>query len=63
MTGVICVAVPDYDLGMLVFTSRAELGAVARAAHDQLGRQWKPGQDFRPPPDWDAGFSASPSTS
>jgi curved DNA-binding protein len=27
-----------------------------RAAYDQLGRQWKSGQEFRPPPDWDAGF-------
>ena len=27
-----------------------------RAAYDQLGRNWKAGQDFRPPPDWDAGF-------
>jgi curved DNA-binding protein len=27
-----------------------------RAAYDQLGKQWKHGQDFRPPPDWDAGF-------
>jgi len=27
-----------------------------RAAYDQLGKQWKPGEDFRPPPDWDAGF-------
>jgi len=27
-----------------------------RAAYDQLGRQWKNGQEFRPPPDWDAGF-------
>jgi curved DNA-binding protein len=27
-----------------------------RAAYDQLGKQWKAGQDFRPPPDWDAGF-------
>lgn len=27
-----------------------------RAAYDQLGRNWKTGQDFRPPPDWDAGF-------
>ncbi len=24
-----------------------------RAAYDQLGAQWQPGQDFRPPPDWD----------
>ncbi len=27
-----------------------------RAAYDRLGSGWRPGQDFRPPPDWDAGF-------
>ena len=27
-----------------------------RAAYDRLGRQWKAGQDFRPPPNWDTGF-------
>jgi len=27
-----------------------------RAAYDQLGSQWRAGQEFRPPPDWDAGF-------
>ena len=27
-----------------------------RAAYDQVGSQWKSGQDFQPPPDWDAGF-------
>jgi len=27
-----------------------------RAAYDQLGVDWKAGQDFRPPPDWDQGF-------
>ena len=27
-----------------------------RAAYDQLGANWKGGQDFRPPPDWDEGF-------
>jgi curved DNA-binding protein len=27
-----------------------------RAAYDQLGSQYQAGQDFRPPPDWDAGF-------
>lgn len=26
-----------------------------RAAYDQLGANWKAGQDFRPPPEWDAG--------
>lgn len=30
-----------------------------RAAYDQLGSQWQQGQDFRPPPDWDAGFEFS----
>jgi curved DNA-binding protein len=27
-----------------------------RAAYDQLGSNWKAGQDFRPPPNWDEGF-------
>lgn len=27
-----------------------------RAAYDQMGSQWKNGQDFQPPPGWDAGF-------
>ncbi len=26
-----------------------------RTAYDQLGAHWKAGQDFRPPPDWNAG--------
>ena len=30
-----------------------------RAAYDQLGARWQGGQDFRPPPDWDAGFEFS----
>ncbi|WP_321527841.1 DnaJ C-terminal domain-containing protein [Sedimenticola selenatireducens] len=30
-----------------------------RAAYDQLGANWKAGEDFRPPPDWDAGFEFS----
>lgn len=30
-----------------------------RAAYDQLGANWKAGQDFQPPPDWDAGFEFS----
>jgi curved DNA-binding protein len=30
-----------------------------RAAYDQLGSQWKAGQDFHPPPGWDAGFEYS----
>ena len=37
--------------------------AEKRAAYDQLGQQWKAGQDFRPPPDWDAGFEFSGATS
>lgn len=27
-----------------------------RAAYDKLGADWKAGQDFRPPPDWNEGF-------
>lgn len=27
-----------------------------RAAYDQLGQGWRPGEEFRPPPDWDTGF-------
>ena len=27
-----------------------------RAAYDQLGANWKAGQDFHPPPDWEPGF-------
>jgi curved DNA-binding protein len=30
-----------------------------RAAYDQLGQGFRAGQDFRPPPDWDAGFEFS----
>ncbi len=30
-----------------------------RAAYDQLGANWKEGQDFRPPPDWNAGFETA----
>ena len=30
-----------------------------RAAYDQVGQGYRPGQDFRPPPDWDAGFEFS----
>jgi curved DNA-binding protein len=33
--------------------------AEKRAAYDQLGANWRAGQDFRPPPDWDAGFEFS----
>jgi curved DNA-binding protein len=30
-----------------------------RAAYDQLGAQWKSGEQFRPPPDWGQGFEFS----
>ena len=30
-----------------------------RAAYDQLGQNWQAGQDFSPPPGWDAGFEFS----
>jgi len=30
-----------------------------RAAYDSLGRNWKEGQNFRPPPGWDSGFEFS----
>ena len=30
-----------------------------RVAYDQVGQGYRPGQDFRPPPDWDAGFEFS----
>jgi len=33
--------------------------AEKRAAYDQLGANWKAGQEFRPPPDWNTGFEFS----
>jgi curved DNA-binding protein len=30
-----------------------------RAAYDQLGKGHRPGEDFRPPPNWDSGFEFS----
>ncbi len=30
-----------------------------RAAYDQLGANWKQGEQFRPPPDFGAGFDFS----
>lgn len=30
-----------------------------RASYDQLGKNWKSGQDFNPPPGWDAGYEYS----
>lgn len=29
-----------------------------RAAYDRLGKGYRPGQDFQPPPDWDGGFQS-----
>jgi curved DNA-binding protein len=34
-----------------------------RAAYDQLGQDWRPGQEFKPPPNWDAGFEFSGASS
>jgi curved DNA-binding protein len=31
-----------------------------RAAYDQLGSNWRQGQEFRPPPDWGKGFEFTP---
>jgi curved DNA-binding protein len=33
--------------------------AEKRAAYDQLGADWRQGQEFRPPPDWGKGFEFS----
>lgn len=30
-----------------------------RAAYDKFGSNWQQGEDFQPPPDWDAGFEFS----
>ncbi|NOX80075.1 MAG: DnaJ domain-containing protein, partial [Deltaproteobacteria bacterium] len=30
-----------------------------RAAYDKFGANWQAGQDFKPPPNWDAGFEFS----
>jgi curved DNA-binding protein len=32
---------------------------VKRAAYDRLGADWKSGQEFRPPPDWDTGVETA----
>lgn len=34
-----------------------------RAAYDQLGKDWKQGEEFQPPPGWDAGFEFSGASS
>lgn len=36
---------------------------VKRAAYDRLGRDFKSGQEFNPPPNWDAGFEFNTSES
>ncbi len=33
-----------------------------RAAYDQLGSNWRAGQEFRPPPDWGRDFEFSTSS-
>jgi curved DNA-binding protein len=33
--------------------------ADTRAAYDRVGSEWKSGQEFQPPPDWDSGFEFS----
>ena len=33
--------------------------AEKRAAYDQLGQRWQGGAEFKPPPDWNAGFEFS----
>jgi curved DNA-binding protein len=33
--------------------------ADTRAAYDRMGSEWKSGQEFQPPPDWDSGFEFS----
>jgi len=33
-----------------------------RVAYDRLGKDWKAGQEFRPPPNWDAGFEFTDSS-
>lgn len=33
-----------------------------RAAYDRLGNNWRMGEQFRPPPDWDVGFEFSSGT-
>ncbi|MEQ6916542.1 DnaJ C-terminal domain-containing protein [Halomonas aquatica] len=52
---------PDAELRMQeVNEAKAVLAdPEKRLAYDQLARQYRSGQDFQPPPDWDAGFEFS----
>lgn len=55
---------PDVSKDPMAETRFKEVGeaykvlkeADTRAAYDQMGSQWKSGQEFQPPPDWDTGF-------
>jgi curved DNA-binding protein len=52
---------PDAAARMQELNEAKEVLADAekRAAYDALGRGHRPGEDFEPPPDWDAGFEFS----
>ena len=41
------------------FDDVAALYRGERAAYDKFGANWKEGQEFKPPPNWDAGFEFS----
>jgi curved DNA-binding protein len=52
---------PDADARMKEINEANSVlsDAEKRAAYDQLGSNYQSGQDFKPPPDWDAGFEFS----